>query len=233
MGTIAITGGASGIGASISRRLYRRPNTQLWLADIDGGALNEIGGELPGTQVRVLDVTVPEQVEEFVGKASSEEPLDAVIACAGVSCPGIATEIEPRRWKRTLEVNALGVMHLVRSALVPMQAQGCGTIIVVASASGRLFYAGEPAYVASKHAVVAFCSSVRKEIVGSGVRMCIIEPGLVDTPMARSHPAIDEVLGQVTPLEPDDVARVAEFMLEQPAHCSINEVLIRPTNQDL
>jgi NADP-dependent 3-hydroxy acid dehydrogenase YdfG len=87
--------------------------------------------------------------------------------------------------------------------------------------------------VASKHAVVAFCDAVRKEIVGTDVRMSVVEPGLVDTPMARNHPAIDEVLGKVVPLDADDVARAVEFILDQPAHCSINELLLRPTNQDL
>ncbi len=233
MGSIVVTGGASGIGASVSRSLSRRADSLVWIADIDREGLGEIAAELPLAQIRELDVSRAEAVDRLIGDASSEQPLEAVVACAGVSCVGVATEADPARWRRTLEINTLGVMHLIRSALVPMQERGSGTIIVVASASGRLSYVGEPAYVASKHAVVAFCDSVRKEIVGSGVRIGVIEPGLVDTPMARSHPSIDDILGQVVPLDPDDIARVVEFMLDQPAHCSINEILVRPTSQDL
>ena len=146
---------------------------------------------------------------------------------------GRALEPDPERWRRAIEVNTLGVMFTVRAALGKMSQQGFGSIIVVASASGRLSYVGEPAYVASKHATVAFCDSVRKEIVGSGVRMCVVEPGLVDTPMSRSHPLIDEVVGRVTPLDVDDIARSVEFVLDQPANCAINEIVIRPTAQDL
>lgn len=233
MGSIVVTGGASGIGAAVVRRLWRRKQTTVWIGDTDEERLGELGRELPAAQLRTVDVSDAAAVDELVREAASSGGLEAVVACAGISCVGEATERDPSRWKHVLHVNTLGVMHLVRSALVPMQAQRSGLIVVVASASGRLSYVGEPAYVASKHAVVAFCDAVRKEIVGTDVRMGVVEPGLVDTPMARNHPAIDEVLGKVVPLDADDVARAVEFILDQPAHCSINELLLRPTNQDL
>jgi NADP-dependent 3-hydroxy acid dehydrogenase YdfG len=233
VGTIIVTGGASGIGAGIARRLQARPGTTVCIVDGDAERLAALGEEAAGADLRHVDVTDWPAMDALVADVSSRGPLEAVIANAGVSCVGPALEPDPSRWRRAVEVNTLGVMFTVRAALAQMCRQGSGSIVVIASASGRLSYVGEPAYVASKHATVAFCDSVRKEIVGSGVRMCVVEPGLVDTPMARSHPMIDEVLGQVTPLDVDDIARVVEFVLDQPAHCAINEILVRPTDQDL
>jgi len=233
MGVIIVTGGASGIGAGIARRLHQRSNTTVCVADGDADRLALIGAELTRAQLRRVDVTDWEVMDALVLEMSELGPLEAMVANAGVSCVGPAREPDPERWRRAIEVNTLGVMFTVRAALGKMCEQGSGSIIVVASASGRLSYVGEPAYVASKHATVAFCDSVRKEIVGSGVRICVVEPGLVDTPMSRSHPMIDEVVGTVTPLDVDDIARSVEFVLDQPPNCAINEILIRPTNQDL
>ena len=233
MGVIIVTGGASGIGAGIAHRLHQRANTTICIADGDAERLAQIGAELPGAHLRRVDVTDWAAMDALVAEMSELGPLEAVIANAGVSCVGPAREPDPERWRRAIEVNTLGVMFTVRAALDTMCDQGAGSIVVVASASGRLSYVGEPAYVASKHATVAFCDSVRKEIVGSGVRICVVEPGLVDTPMARSHPMIEEVVGTVTPLDADDIARAVEFVLDQPPNCAINEILIRPTNQDL
>lgn len=233
MGMVIVTGGASGIGAGIARRLHERAHTTVCVADGDSESLKRIGAELTRAQIRHVDVTNWEAMDGLVSAMSELGPLEAVVANAGVSCVGPAREPDPERWRRAIEVNTLGVMFTVRAALERMCEQGSGSIIVVASASGRLSYVGEPAYVASKHATVAFCDSIRKEIIGSGVRMCVVEPGLVDTPMSRSHPMIDEVVGHVTPLEVDDIARAVEFVLDQPPNCAINEILIRPTNQDL
>ncbi len=233
MGVVIITGGAGGIGAGIARRLHQRAKTTVCVADGDADRLAEIGAELAQAHLRRVDVTDWAAMDALVSEMSELGPLEAVVANAGVSCVGPAREPDPERWRRAIEVNTLGVMFTVRAALGKMCDQGSGSIIVVASASGRLSYVGEPAYVASKHATVAFCDSVRKEIVGSGVRMCVVEPGLVDTPMSRSHPMIDEVVGTVTPLDVDDIARSVEFVLDQPPNCAINEILIRPTDQDL
>ncbi len=135
--------------------------------------------------------------------------------------------------KKTIEINTLGLMYAIRSAIPPMIKQGYGTIIAIASIAGKVSYVGEPAYVASKYAVVGFCDSVRKELIGTGVRVSIIEPGFVDSPMTRNQPEMAKRMNKIKALETDDVARVIEFILDQPPHCSISEVMIRPTEQEL
>lgn len=229
--TVIVTGAASGIGAAVARRLS--DERHVWAADLDTAGLERLAfNELGGT-TRHVDVRDAAALDRLVAEADGNGDLDVVVACAGVSCVGTATEADPARWQLAIDVNTLGVMYLIRAALPVLIARGTGTIVVVASASGRLSYVGEPAYIASKHATVAFCDAVRKEIVGTGVRMCVVEPGLVDTPMSRGHPAIDEVIGAVTPLDPDDIARVVAFAIAQPPGCSINEIVVRPTDQDL
>lgn len=235
MGAIVITGAASGIGAAVCQRLDRRPNSHLVLLDNDVRKLNEAHASLAGNHTsHLVDVTDPTALDEAINRTlETADQIDALIACAGISCVGTAEETDPSRWEQAFRVNTLGAMFSIRSALGPMKRQRSGTIVVIASVSGRVSYSGEPAYVATKHAIVAFCDSVRKEIVGSGVRIAVVEPGFVDSPMTRREPTLASRIKEVTPLHVDDVARSIEFILDQPPHCSINELLLRPTNQEL
>ncbi len=229
--SVVVTGAASGIGLAIVTALENSGRV-LWAADVSAETEPASAASTRVHQRRV-DVTDAGAVDDLVAEACVTAPLEAAVACAGISCPGPADEPVPERWERTLAVNALGAMHLIRSAIPPMREAGTGTIVVIASASGRLTYVGEPAYVASKHAIVAFADCVRKELAGTGIRVCVVEPGLVDTPMTRSHPGIDSIVADVVPLEPDDIAQVVQFVLDLPPRCAVNELVIRPADQAL
>ena len=105
--------------------------------------------------------------------------------------------------------------------------------MIVASISGRVTYTGESAYVASKHATIAFADCLRQEVAGSGIRVSVIEPGLVETPLIHVYPGALDMVPDVTPIAPEDVARAVRYILEQPAGVNVSELVIRPTSQVL
>jgi NADP-dependent 3-hydroxy acid dehydrogenase YdfG len=230
--SILVTGAASGIGAAVAARFARKPDTTVILADQDDAS--EVASRLgPRHRAVTCDVTSVKDVDRVIAEAVAHGPIEAVVLCAGVAAVGPADDPDPSTWERALRVNALGTMLCVRASIPVLVGQRSGTIVALASVAGRLTYVGEPAYVASKHAVVGFCDSVRKELVGTGIRMSIVEPGFVDTPLTRGLPQFAVRMGRMAILQPDDVARTIEFIVDQPPHCSVNEVLIRPTAQEL
>jgi NADP-dependent 3-hydroxy acid dehydrogenase YdfG len=105
--------------------------------------------------------------------------------------------------------------------------------VVIASVSGRVTYTGESAYVASKHATVAFADCLRQEVAAAGIRVSLIEPGIVETPLIHVYPDALDLGPSVVPLEPMDVARAVRFVLEQPANVNVAEIVLRPTAQVL
>lgn len=235
MGSIIVTGAASGIGLAVCNRLNSRADTRLVLVDLNEQKLDQIISTLNPVQTKhAIDASDPDEIQRVTDiLLASGEQLDAIVICAGISCAGTATEKDISRWKQTIQINTLGLMYAIRSAIPPMRKQGFGTIIAIASVAGKVSYIGEPAYVASKYAVVGFCESVRKELVGSGIRVSVIEPGFVNSPMTRDQPDMAKRMNQIKALDTDDIARAIEFVLDQPRHCSINEILIRPTEQEL
>ena len=88
-----------------------------------------------------------------------------------------------------------------------MLRQGAGHILFTASISGRETYVGEPLYIASKWGLVGFGHALRKEVLEKGIRVTLIEPGMVDTPLTRRAPAINALVERSVPLQPEDVAR--------------------------
>jgi NADP-dependent 3-hydroxy acid dehydrogenase YdfG len=106
-----------------------------------------------------------------------------------------------------------------------------GHIVLLASISGRETYVGQPVYIATKWGIVGFGRSLRKELLAHGVRVTLIEPGLVDTDLARSSPLGREFLAQVRALQPEDVARAVLYALEQPPSVSVNELVVQPLDQ--
>ena len=103
--------------------------------------------------------------------------------------------------------NVVGVMNGIRAALPGMLERRVGHIVVIASVSGRVTYTGESAYVASKHATIAFADCLRQEVARAGIRVSVIEPGLVETPLIHVYPGALDMVPDVTPLAPDDIAR--------------------------
>jgi NADP-dependent 3-hydroxy acid dehydrogenase YdfG len=230
-----ITGAGSGIGAACAVE-FARLAARLVLASLPTPGLQDTlravetsGGE--GVAVE-MDVRDPEAVRALIdGAVERYGCIDFLLANAGVADQELASEADPAVWQRLIETNLLGVMYCVRYALPHMLRQKSGHILLMASSSGRDAYVGEPAYIASKFGVVGFGHSVRKEVAASGIRVTLIEPGAVDTPLTRGAPKVRPLIESIDPLLPEDVARAVVFAFQQPPHVLINELTLRPLNQ--
>jgi NADP-dependent 3-hydroxy acid dehydrogenase YdfG len=179
-----------------------------------------------------MDVRDPTAVQQLIDDAVERYGrLDFLLANAGIADQGLAAQADPVIWRRLIETNLLGVMYSVRYALPHMQRQRSGHIFIMGSTSGRDAYVGEPAYIASKFGVIGFAHSVRKEVARFGIRVTIIEPGAVDTPLTRNAPKVRPLIESIDPLRPEDVARAILFAYQQPDYVVIHELALRPLNQ--
>ena len=228
-----ITGGASGIGFATAHALIQL-GARLVIADIQAEsatqAADQLGAAVP-VAANVTDFHAMELVRDTCLRAYGK--VDFLVACAGIGDASSLAEGDPEHWRTVIETNVLGVAYAVRSVLPTMQQQGSGHVVILASVSGRETYVGEPIYIASKWAVVGLAHALRKEALRSNVRVTLIEPGLVDTPMARANPFAQTWLDQFAPLQPEDVARTVVYALQQPPHMAINEIVLRPLVQEV
>jgi len=232
--TAIITGGGSGIGAATAIELARRGVVVILmgrreqpLRDV-AGAIESSGGEALVRPGDISDYAAVEAVAEDAIERFGR--IDLVVPNASVHDVSTIDGGDPAIWRELILINVTGLLNTVRAVLPHMYRRKSGSVIIVSSLSGRMTYVGEPVYVTSKHAQVAFAECLRKEATPHGIKVTIIEPGLVDTPMS-ANPFAEEVKKTVTPLEPEDVARAVCFAFEQPDNCSINELSLRPKHQ--
>lgn len=232
-----ITGALSGIGAATTREFARLGGT-LVLADrvtASGEQLTSEVTALGGTaSVAECDVTDYQAVERLVEQTHSGfGRLDFLVANAGIAEQSLIASGDPARWAAVIETNVIGTMHSVRAVLPSMKEQGEGHILIVGSTSGREPYVGEPAYMTSKFGVVGFAYALRMECAEYGVRVTVVEPGTVDTPLTRTPPTVRALLERIHPLAPEDVARALVFAFQQPPHVVISELVIRPLDESV
>jgi NADP-dependent 3-hydroxy acid dehydrogenase YdfG len=231
-----ITGGGTGIGAAIAEELAAN-GVAVVINGPEMEPLNEVVGRIAkrgGTAAaHLVDVTDFEAMERLIATIVREfGRLDLVVPNAALNDASSVHSGDPARWKRVIETNVTGLLFTVRAALPHMLEQRFGHIIVIASLSGRVTYVGEPVYVASKHAQVAFAECLRQEVTPKGIKVSVVEPGLVDTAFA-DNPVANELKKSVPPLQAADVARTVRFIFEQPANVTINELALRPAKQAL
>jgi NADP-dependent 3-hydroxy acid dehydrogenase YdfG len=219
---LLITGASSGIGAATARRAAAA-GFQVALSARSTDKLEALVQEIGADRAAafpsdVTDFTSQERLAAAVRGRFGR--IDAVFANAGVGGqPGgfSAAPVEP--WRRMVDVNILGVAYTLR-ALLPDVKAARGHVLITGSIAGRRTIAGSM-YAATKWAVSAIGYGLREELRGTGVRVTLLEPGIVDTPFF-DEPKPDA-------LRPDDVARSAVFALEQPASVDVHELVVLPT----
>ncbi len=188
MSIAIVTGGASGIGRAIATALVRRGHT-VSVTDINGeGAeavaskLNEVG---PGKAFAArLDVVDPDAVAAHYRQVRADHGrLDLVFNNAGIGIGGLAEELTLDHWNRAIDINLKGVIHGVHAAYPIMLEQGSGHIVNTASAAGIVPMPMGIPYTATKHAVVGLSLGLRAEAAGRGVKVSVVCPTFIDTPL--------------------------------------------------
>jgi NAD(P)-dependent dehydrogenase (short-subunit alcohol dehydrogenase family) len=185
-----VTGGASGIGRALATELVARGASVL-VADIDGPgaeavatALQRLGTGPGSARAAALDVTDADAVAGLVDRfAADHRGLDFLFNNAGIGIGGEVRELSMAHWQRAIDVNLLGVVHGVAAAYPTMIARGRGHIVNTASLAGLVPSPLLVPYSATKHAVVGLSVGLRVEAAAHGVRVSVVCPGVIDTPL--------------------------------------------------
>jgi NADP-dependent 3-hydroxy acid dehydrogenase YdfG len=233
-----VTGASSGIGEATARLLsahgVRVAAVARRLERLE--ALARAAG--PGrVAVAVADVAEEQGARAAVAFAVREYGrLDILVNNAGVMLLGPIEGADAEDWRRMVGLNLLGLMFVTREAL-PHLVAAQGDVVNVSSVAGRVARKGAGGYNATKWGVCAFSESLRQEMSPKGVRVTVVEPGLVATELAdhithaETRRATQEWIGSLRPLRAEDVAAAVLYAVSQPPHVSVNEILLRPTDQ--
>ena len=244
-GTVAlVTGASSGIGAATASALAARGATVALAArrraqlDELAAAIRENGGT---ALVLECDVTDQEQAASAVERTVAElGRLDTLINNAGVMLLGPAADAPLEEWQRMVDLNVLGLLYCAHAALPHLQRAAVGgprqvaDMVNISSVAGRVSRVGNGVYALTKFGVGAFSESLRQELAGQYVRVSLVEPGATATELAsHNRPEILESIrtqfGQR--MEATDIADAISYVVTRPRHVAVNEMLIRPTEQ--
>jgi NADP-dependent 3-hydroxy acid dehydrogenase YdfG len=247
-GTAAlVTGASSGIGEATAAALAAEGASVALVArrrDRLDDLANRIGAAGGKTEVIEADVTQPGAAQTIVDQTvSALGRLDIVINNAGVMLLGPALEAPLDEWERMVDLNVKALLRLSHAALPHLLSAAeqpprqVADLVNISSVAGRVARSGSAVYNATKWGVNAFSEAVRQEVTKRHVRVGLIEPGAVATELSsHNRPEVRETIKQrfesVERLQSDDIARAIVYMVTQPRHAAVNEILIRPTEQE-
>ncbi|HEY0022257.1 MAG TPA: SDR family oxidoreductase [Longimicrobium sp.] len=239
---VVITGASSGLGEATARYLAERGATVV-LGARRADRIQALAGEITGKGGQAFalatDVTDAAQVQALVDAAVERfGRIDVIINNAGLMPLSPLAMRKLDDWDRTIDVNIKGVLYGIAAALPHMQRQQAGQIINVSSVAGHKVGPGGAVYSASKTAVRVITEGLRQEVKPWNIRTTIISPGAVATelPQSVTEPEIAAGVGQfyaAVAISADSFARAVAFAMSQPEDVDINEILFRPTRQDL
>lgn len=242
-GKVAIvTGASSGIGEATAIALVKE-GAKVAIAARRTERLEKVAQEIQQQGGEVIsistDVAEEAQVRNMVTKTvEAWGQVDILVNNAGVMLLGMVDGADTEDWRRMMNINVLGLMYATHTVLPIMKSQKHGHIVNISSVAGRVANAGTGVYNATKWAVNAFSEALRKEVYQNQIRVTIIEPGLVDTelPQHITDTAAKEraatFYGSLKNLESADIATAIIYAVTQPPHVNVNEILIRPTEQE-
>ncbi|WP_164701099.1 SDR family NAD(P)-dependent oxidoreductase [Modestobacter sp. KNN46-3] len=237
-----VTGASSGIGEATAIALAEA-GAAVAIGARRKDRLDALATKLrdDGARVLQLDLDVTDERACTAAVARTREELgglDVLVNNAGVMLLGTIVGADPEDWRRMIDTNVLGVMYMTHAAIEGMVEQGSGDVVNMSSVAGRTARKGAGVYNASKWAVNAFSESLRQEVTGRGVRISLVEPGAVATELTdhitqpEAKRASQEMAAGMTRLQAEDIARAVLYVVSQPSHVAVNEVLVRPTDQE-
>lgn len=237
-----ITGASSGLGEAAARHLAQNGATLvLGARRLDRiAAIAQDLGAAGGKAIAVeTDVTKAEDVQRLVDRAvETYGRIDVLINNAGLMPLSPLDRLKIADWDRTIDVNIKGVLYGIAAALPHMQKQKSGHIINTSSVAGHRVGPGSSVYAGTKTAVRVISEGLRQEVKPWNIRTTIISPGAVATELPLSVTEGDVAGGvqqfyEKVAIPADSFARVVAFAMSQPEEVDINEILFRPTRQDL
>jgi NADP-dependent 3-hydroxy acid dehydrogenase YdfG len=236
---VVITGASSGNGAATARRLAQH-GAKLVLGARRLERLQALAAELAlGDAAAVqTDVTRYDQVQRLVDRAvQAHGRIDVLLNNAGLMPHSPLERVKVEDWDRMIDVNLKGTLYGIAAALPHMRAQRSGHIINVSSVAGHKVRPGSAVYAATKTAVRVLSEGLRQEVKPYGIRTTVLSPGALATELADSvtEPDIAASVRQAMEiaLPADTFAQLVEFVVSQPEEVDVNEILFRPTQQEL
>jgi hypothetical protein len=242
---VVVTGASSGIGRATALELAKRNAKVACLARRED-RLSDLSQKIKDDGGKSLaiecDVTDRSQVSDAIETATETfGPVDILVANAGVMPLSFMDRCDVEGWDQMIDVNIKGVLYSIAAVLPSMLERESGHIVPVSSVAGRRVMPGGAVYCATKHAVHALAEGLRSEVATKNIRVTTIAPGFVSTELQQA--VSDERIlkrweenskkSDLEPLTSEDIALAIAGALEAPARVSVNEVLIRPTRQEM
>ena len=233
---IAITGAASGIGLACAQR-YLAGGAKVVLIDRDEAALAKVCAEAgPMAIPLVVDLLSPDSINGMMPALLAKTGhLDVFHANAGAYVAGEIWKDDPAVWDRMLYLNVNAVFRCVHAALPHMIERGTGDIIATSSVAGHTPVVWEPIYTASKHAVTAFVSTVRRQVLKHGIRVGEVSPGPVATALLKDWlpERLEKAKQDGALMAAEEIAEAVAFMLSRPRNITIRDIIILPAAFDI
>ncbi len=239
---VVITGASSGMGEAAAKHLSALGATVV-LGARRAERIEKLAKEINDNDGKAfaiaVDVTQREQVKSLVDKTVAEFGcVDVILNNAGIMPLSLVESLHVDEWDKMIDVNLKGVLNGIAAVLPYMKEQKSGQIINTSSVAGHKVFSGSAVYSATKFAVRALTEGLRMEVKPYNIRTTIVCPGAVKTELlehitdADVRQANEDYVGAVG-ISPDSFARVVAFAISQPEDVDINEIIFRPTSQEL
>ncbi len=236
--TALVTGASSGIGEAIARQLARE-GYRVVAAARRLERLEALAADFPEKIVpKTVDLRQEDEILSLFEQVEAQwGGVNLLVNNAGLGHRAPLLSGDTESWREMLEVNVLALTICTREAVKQMQANGDrGHIVNISSMAGHRVLAGSAFYGATKFAVRALTEGLRQELrkAGSAIRVSSVSPGLVETEFAAQMDSAEkaaETYGRFPVLQPEDITNAVWYMISQPDHVQVHDVLVRPTQQ--